>query len=185
MKNYLNNLSREFRDLIAKASDISAKVNMPAYLVGGFVRDLMLGEKNLDLDIVVEGDGIRFAEELAAALGAGLIRHVRFGTATILIGVDSKIDIATSRREHYPKPAALPLVQKGGLKDDLARRDFSINAMAISINKTSFGELIDFFGGPADLSRKKIRVLHSRSFIDDPTRVLRAVRFEQRYAFGI
>ncbi|MEI6631763.1 MAG: hypothetical protein WCL25_04015, partial [bacterium] len=92
---------------------------------------------------------------------------------------------ATSRRESYPKPAFLPVVQKGGLKDDLARRDFSINAMAISINKTSFGELVDFFGGSLDLSLKKIRVLHSKSFIDDPTRILRAVRFEQRYNFRI
>jgi tRNA nucleotidyltransferase (CCA-adding enzyme) len=185
MKKYLDSLSAEIKNFIAKASRIADRHNMTAYLVGGLVRDLFLGVKNLDLDIVVEGDGIRFAEDIAGTLGARLIAHRRFGTATLFINPDFKVDIATTRRETYPQPASLPVVERGSLRDDLSRRDFSINAMAISINGKNPGELVDFFGGASDISLKKIRVLHRRSFIDDPTRILRAVRFEQRYGFKI
>lgn len=157
---------------------------MRAYLVGGCVRDLLLDEKNLDLDIVVEGNGIKFAEELAGAFNTKLIRHKRFGTATLtLLNHRLKIDIATARREFYPQPAQLPVVEAGMLKDDLYRRDFTINAMALDINKDGRGGLIDLFGGKEDLKDKKIRVLHDLSFIDDPTRILRGVRFEQRLNF--
>lgn len=185
MKNYLNNLPKELRELIYLARDVASRNNMPAYLVGGFVRDLILGVKNLDLDIVVEGDGIKFAEGLSEKLGAGLIRHRRFGTATVILKKYLKIDIATARREYYPHPAHLPEVTRGILKDDLMRRDFTINAMAISINRQDFGRFIDCFGGKKDLADKNIRVLHDLSFIDDPTRILRAIRFEQRYNFKI
>lgn len=185
MKDYLNNLPKEIKDLIYLAGDIASGNNMPIYLVGGFVRDLILEFENLDLDIVVEGDGISFAEDFARQLKAKLIRHRRFGTATIIFKPHLKIDIATARSEFYPQPAHLPLVRSGTLKDDLYRRDFSINSMAISINHQNFGQLIDFFGGKADLRDRKIRVLHDLSFIDDPTRILRAVRFEKRYNFNI
>jgi tRNA nucleotidyltransferase (CCA-adding enzyme) len=185
MKKYLKRLPCQVKDLITLAGSISASNNTPAYLVGGFVRDLILGVDNLDLDIVVEGDGIKFAEILSQKLNAGLIRHKRFGTATIIIKKGLKIDIATSRREYYPKPAHLPEVTSSVLKDDLFRRDFSINAMAISINEPDFGSLIDCFDGRKDLNSKKIRVLHNLSFIDDPTRMLRGIRFEQRYGFKI
>lgn len=185
MKKYLNNLSTKVKNFIAKAGRSADRHNMTAYLVGGLVRDLFLGVKNLDLDIVVEGDGIRFAEDIAGTLGVRLIAHRRFGTATLFINPDFKVDIATTRRETYPQPASLPVVERGSLRDDLARRDFSINAMAISINGNNPGELVDFFGGSSDISLRKIRVLHGRSFIDDPTRILRAVRFEQRYGFQI
>lgn len=185
MREYLKKLPQGVQDLIHLASNVASGNNMPAYLVGGCVRDLILGVRNLDLDIAVEGDGIKFAEDFAKVLKAKLTRHKRFGTATVILKDNLKIDIATARRETYPHPASLPLVTPGTLKDDLARRDFTINAMAISIGMRDFGRLIDFFRGKSDLSHKKIRILHNLSFIDDPTRILRAIRFEKRYNFEI
>ncbi|MDP2905637.1 MAG: CCA tRNA nucleotidyltransferase [Candidatus Omnitrophota bacterium] len=185
MKKYLEKLPQEMRGLIKLVGDVAAQKNMRVYLVGGFVRDLLLGATNLDLDVVVEGDGISFAEDVAAELGSKLIRHHAFGTATIVSGHHLKIDVATARKEAYASPAQLPVVQPGSLKDDLFRRDFTINAMAVDINPNDFGRLIDFYGGISDLKNKKVRVLHDLSFFDDPTRILRAVRFEQRYGFHI
>lgn len=185
MKHYLNKLPKEILNLIYLAQDISCRLHLPAYLVGGFVRDLILRVKNLDLDIVVEGEGIKFAEGLSRELKAKLVRHHRFGTATVILSSYQKIDISSARKELYPEPAHLPVVTNGTLKDDLFRRDFTINAMAISISRDNFGKLVDFFGGRADLDDKKIRILHELSFIDDPTRILRAIRFEARYNFRI
>ena len=185
MRKYLKRLPKEIQDLISQASDSAYSNNMSVYLVGGFVRDLILGVKNLDLDIVVEGDGIKFAEVLSQKLNVGLIRHRRFGTATVILKKHLKVDIATARQEYYPQPAHLPEVTCGVLEDDLMRRDFTINAMAISINRQDFGRFVDCFGGRQDLANKKIRILHNLSFIDDPTRILRAIRFEQRYNFKI
>lgn len=186
MKGYLKKLPKEVQDLILLAGDIASMNNMRAYLVGGCVRDLLLEVRNLDLDIVIEGNGIKFSEELARTFNTKLIRHKRFGTATVgLLSHRLKIDIATARREFYPEPAHLPVVENGSLKDDLKRRDFTINAMAININRDGFGELLDLFGGEEDLNNKKIRVLHDLSFIDDPTRILRGIRFEQRYNFRL
>ncbi len=185
MKKYLEKLPREIKSFISVTSNLASGCNMPVYLVGGFVRDLILGVDNLDLDIVVEGDGIKFAELLSCKLNAGLTVHKRFGTATLVIDKYFKVDIATARKEYYPQPAHLPEVTSGTLKDDLVRRDFTINAMAISINRGDFGDFIDCFGGRKDLTAKKIRVLHNLSFIDDPTRILRAIRFEQRFGFKI
>lgn len=185
MREYLQRLPKGLQDLIHLTSGTAADNGFKAFLVGGFVRDLILGVKNLDLDIVVEGDGIKFAEEFASRLKAKLIRHRRFGTATVELTHNLKIDIATARVESYAEPACLPSVVSGSIKDDLKRRDFSINAMAISINRKDYGELIDFFEGRVGLSKKKIRVLHSLSFIDDPTRILRAIRFEKRFGFSM
>ncbi|MFH0912697.1 MAG: hypothetical protein V1884_00210 [Candidatus Omnitrophota bacterium] len=185
IKEYLGKLPKDLQDSVHLASKVASLDNIPAYLVGGFVRDLILGVKNWDLDIVVEGDGIKFAEILAQRLKAKLIRHRRFGTATLVLEKHLKVDIATARKERYPHPAELPEVSSGILEDDLIRRDFTINAMAISINRGDFGRFIDFFGGKEDLGHKKIRMLHNLSFIDDPTRILRAIRFEQRYDFRI
>jgi len=185
MEKYLDRLSKELKGLIKLAGDIASENNMSAYLVGGFVRDLILRVKNFDLDIVVEGDGIKFAEDFCSHLKARLITHRRFGTATIIIRPGLKVDIATARKEVYPEPASLPAVKFATLKDDLQRRDFTINAMAVSINHQDRGALIDFFDGIGDLRNKKIRVLHTLSFIDDPTRILRAVRFEKRFNFKI
>jgi tRNA nucleotidyltransferase (CCA-adding enzyme) len=185
MKDYLKRLPREVLELIYSSRTVASKNNMHVYLVGGFVRDLLLGVKNFDLDIVVEGDGLKFAEDYATMLKGKLVRHRRFGTATIILRHNLKIDIATARREIYPQPASLPVVTRSNLKDDLARRDFTINAMAISVMDDDFGRLIDFFEARNDLADKKIRVLHALSFIDDPTRILRAIRFEGRYNFRI
>ncbi|MDD4954225.1 MAG: CCA tRNA nucleotidyltransferase [Candidatus Omnitrophica bacterium] len=191
MKKYLERLPGETEGIIHAVKQICARQGMSAYLVGGFVRDLLLGVKNLDLDIAVEGDGIKFAENLAELTRGKIIRHKRFGTATIItpggssVFAGRKIDIASARSESYPQAAHLPVTRPGSLKDDLYRRDFTINAMAISLSPGSSCELLDFFGGQADLKKKNIRVLHRLSFIDDPTRILRAVRFEQRFAFKI
>jgi tRNA nucleotidyltransferase (CCA-adding enzyme) len=156
-----------------------------AYLVGGFVRDLLLRNENFDIDVVIEGDGIRFAEELGKRLGVKTRMHKEFGTAKVLYGDGFKVDVATARLEYYKAPAALPIVEHSSLKLDLYRRDFTINTLAISLNKHTFGELIDFFGAQVDIKEKSIRVLHSLSFVEDPTRVFRAVRFEQRFGFQI
>lgn len=185
MKEYLQKLPGGFQDLIHLCAEIAAENHYRVFLVGGFVRDLILGVKNLDLDIVVEGDGIKYAEDLSCRIAAKLIRHRRFGTATVELTHSLKMDIATARVECYPEPGCLPSVTAGSIKDDLKRRDFSINAMAISINKLDYGELIDFFEGKNDLRKKRIRVLHSLSFIDDPTRILRAIRFEKRFGFSM
>ena len=185
MKNNLKNLPREIKDLIALAKKVSKETKMPAYLVGGFPRDLILGVKDWDLDITVEGDGIKFAEVLAKRLNSRLIRHERFGTATLISGHRLKVDIASTRKEIYPFNACLPVVSPGSLKEDLLRRDFTINAMAVSLSDEAGQELIDIFCGRADLAAGKIRVLHNLSFKDDPTRILRAIRFQQRYNFKI
>jgi len=147
------------------------------------VRDLLLGVRNLDLDLVVEGDGIAFARILEEKLGARARVHEKFGTAALVLPGDFKVDVATARAEYYARPAALPEVVGTSIKQDLFRRDFSINAMAVKLNPAEFGKLIDFFGGQRDLQHGVVRVLHSLSFIDDPTRIFRAIRFEQRYGF--
>lgn len=180
--------------LIGKEAD---SLGINAFLVGGFVRDLILDSKNYDLDVVVEGDAIRFARILADKTGSSLVVHHKFGTATIVkpwpkwlgpaLNPDGKfkIDVATARKEVYEKPAALPTVAFSSLRDDLYRRDFTINAMAVNINKHNFGLFMDFFGGTHDLENRVVRILHDKSFIDDPTRIFRAVRFEQRFGFAI
>ena len=156
-----------------------------AFIVGGLVRDVILGKKNLDLDIVIEGEAIKLGEELSKKLDAALVVHRRFGTCSLITKGRLKIDLATARKEIYERPAALPTVEFSSLKDDLIRRDFTINAMAVSLNKESFGQLIDFFASERDLARGVIKVMHDGSFIDDPTRIFRAVRFEQRFGFSI
>ncbi|MDD5518704.1 MAG: hypothetical protein PHV98_05065, partial [Candidatus Omnitrophica bacterium] len=182
MKKYLGKIPEELQGLLNKVHNIAARKNTEAYLVGGFVRDLILGVKNLDLDIVIEGDGIGLAQDFASSLGVKITVHRQFGTATVFVRPGLKVDFSSSRQEHYPSPAHLPLVKGGSLKDDLNRRDFTLNAMAISLKD---GKLVDYFGGLNDLRHKVIRVLHPLSFIDDPTRIFRAIRFEQRYNFKI
>lgn len=181
----INKLSSEFKNVIKLVSEVSKKINLPVYLVGGCLRDLILGAKNFDLDFVVEGNGILFAQKLAKKLKSGLRIHERFGTATLHLPKHLKIDIATARKEKYPKSASLPVVSPGTLEDDLFRRDFTINAIAALVYAGRIDKPIDPFGGIADLAAKKIRVLHDLSFVDDPTRILRAVRFQQRFNFKI
>ena len=185
MKKYFKKLPQELKKIISLAAQVSKKTNMPAYLVGGFLRDLILGVKNFDLDIAVEGSGIIFAQMLAKKLKSGLKTHERFGTATLILDGLLKVDIATTRKEKYPSCACLPIVSYGLLKDDLIRRDFTINAMAVSIVEGGDQKLIDPFGGKVDLLAGRIRILHDLSFRDDPTRIFRAIRFQQRFNFKV
>lgn len=178
-------ISVEMRNRFVAIGRLADEMGFHAYLVGGFVRDLVLRIDNFDIDVVIEGDGIRFAEEMAARFGVKIRVHKEFGTAKVLYPDGFKMDIATARLEYYKAPAALPIVEHSSLKLDLYRRDFTINTLAISLNKNTYGELIDFFGAQMDIKEKTIRVLHSLSFVEDPTRVFRAVRFEQRFDFQI
>lgn len=159
---------------------------LKAYAVGGFVRDLILKRKSLDLDIVVVGDGASvFAKHFARTIGAGVITYQQFATATVFLPGGFQFDVVAARKESYPFSGSLPVVEPGSVFDDLFRRDFTVNAMALAINPGVFGELVDYFDGFKDLKNKEIRILHPKSFVDDPTRILRAVRFEQRLGFNI
>jgi len=178
-------LPSHIEKLLRDIGHIADEMGVSAYVVGGFVRDLLLGVENYDIDIVIEGDGMAFAERFAAWAGARVKVHPRFGTAVVIFPDGFKIDIATARTEYYEYPTALPTVELSSIKKDLYRRDFTINTLAIKLNTRDFGYLIDFFGGQRDLKEKTIRVLHNLSFIEDPTRIYRAIRFEQRYGFKI
>ncbi|MGC2061757.1 MAG: CBS domain-containing protein [Thermodesulfovibrionales bacterium] len=170
--------------MLQVAGRTAEEMGYTVYLVGGSVRDLLLREENLDIDIVVEGDGILFARSLGEKLQGTLRTHEKFGTATISLG-QRKIDVATARTEYYEFPAALPTVETSSIKKDLYRRDFTINTLAIRLNRKDFGQLIDFFGGQRDLREKTIRVLHNLSFVEDPTRAFRAIRFSERFGFKL
>ncbi|MDP2944771.1 MAG: CBS domain-containing protein [Atribacterota bacterium] len=174
---------KRVKDVLSKIGEIGDRLNFPVFMIGGIVRDLFLGIKNYDLDIVVEGEGIKFARELSGDLGGRIRSHEKFGTAVVILADGFKIDVATARREFYEYPAAFPKVELSSIKKDLYRRDFTINAMAIQLNQKYFGKLIDFFGGQKDLHIGVIRVLYNLSFVEDPARIIRAIRFEQRYNF--
>lgn len=191
--------------LLRLAGTTAADLQYPLYAVGGFVRDLLLGRPNFDVDLVVEGDAIAVAKRLAARYGGRTRSHKRFGTAkwilpgaiellsalTDLSGDDqstflpASLDFVTARTEFYAEPTVLPTVERSSIKLDLHRRDFTINTLAICLSPDRWGELMDFYGGERDLQEGLIRVLHTHSFVDDPTRILRAVRFEQRFGFQI
>ena len=173
----------EVRDALKAVGDIADEAGFPAYLVGGIVRDLFLRQRNLDVDIVVEGDGIIFAGLVVRKLGGRMRTHQKFGTAVIILPGGLKLDVATARLEYYESPGSLPTVELSSIKKDLYRRDFTINPLAVRLNRRHFGELIDFFGGVRDLKERNIRILHNLSFVEDPTRVFRAIRFEQRFPF--
>ena len=171
--------------IISAARDVADRMSVPVYLVGGMVRDLLLQRANEDVDLVVEGDGIAFAEALAEALEGRHHPHEPFLTAVVTLPDGLRIDVASARTEFYRTPAALPEVVNSLIRQDLYRRDFTINSLAIALSGERYGELVDFFGGRMDIQRQEIRVLHSLSFIDDPTRALRAVRYARRLGFTI
>ncbi len=171
--------------LIVAAREVADRLGVEVYLVGGMVRDLLLERANEDVDLVVEGDGIAFAEALAVALDGRHHPHLPFLTAVVTLPDGLRVDVATARTEFYRTPAALPEVATSLIRQDLYRRDFTINALAITLSGERHGELVDFFGGRMDIQRREIRVLHSLSFIDDPTRALRAVRYARRLSFTI
>ncbi len=170
---------RQAADAVAALGDRAEGV----YLVGGTIRDILLGEESFDVDIAVEGDAIAFAYELAKALGGRATPHHKFGTAIVSYGENERIDVVTTRTEFYDAPGALPTVERAGLREDLYRRDFTINAMAASLTPDDFGRLVDPFGGRGDLEARVLRVLHNLSFIDDPTRIFRGIRYEARHGF--
>ncbi len=178
-------LPRIIQTILRQAGQTGDREKIPVYTVGGFVRDLLLGIENFDLDLVVEGDGINYAQKLALCTGGDLRIHHAFGTAELKIPQGYRIDIASARAEFYSQPGALPKIRYSSIKQDLIRRDFTVNAMALGLNGDNFGQIIDFFRGEKDLESGLIRVLHNLSFIDDPTRIFRAIKFEQRYYFTI
>lgn len=172
-------------EVLTAAGELAREAGGHAYLVGGAVRDVLLGRSVEDVDVVVEGNGVELAERLVARFGGHSHPHEAFLTAAVHLGGDVRLDVATARTEFYRSPAALPEVETSAMRQDLYRRDFTINAMAINLTPGRFGDLLDFFGGQRDLDRRQIRVLHSLSFLDDPTRAIRAVRFATRLGFEI
>ncbi|MCG2712238.1 MAG: CBS domain-containing protein [Candidatus Omnitrophica bacterium] len=178
-------LPKKTISFLKKIGRIADQQKINAYIIGGFVRDLIQGRANLDMDIVVEANAIEFAQILAKRFKAEVEIHQRFKTAKIKLKDGTMLDIATARTEFYEYPAALPVVKSSSLAQDLCRRDFTINTLAIGLNKKTFAKLIDFFNGGKDIREKRIRVLHDLSFVEDPTRILRAIRFEQRFDFLI
>ena len=176
----LDGQNRAFLDALRRKSEAES---LPVYLVGGPVRDALLGFRVKDLDFVVEGDAIALARDMAADTGWDVVVHQRFGTATLAKG-PSRVDLVTARRESYSSPGVLPEVVPGTILDDLARRDFSINSMAMPVH-ASGSEVLDPHGGMDDLWKKQVRILHPLSFVDDPTRLFRAVRYEQRFGFRL
>lgn len=185
MKEAIDQLPEGIRGQLRRAARLADESGLALYLVGGTVRDMLLRRARMDIDLAVEGDGMRFADRLARASGGRCAPNPRFLTATVEMPEGHSLDVATARSETYEHPGALPRVASASMDVDLARRDFTINAMAVSLNGRSSGELVDPFEGRADLRTKRVRILHDRSFIDDPTRLFRAVRFEQRLRFRL
>lgn len=171
------------RELLTRIGCCAEQKGYRACLVGGAVRDLLLGESSLDLDIVIEGDALDVARSFATPGDPAPVLHQRFGTATLVSG-SFRVDLATARNESYHSPGALPSVRPGSIEQDLLRRDFTINAMAIRLGTERHGELVDPYGGRGDLQHGLLRVLHEASFKDDATRILRGVRYEQRLGFA-
>lgn len=182
-------LPEEYVDLLRLAGKLGDDQGCSVYAVGGFVRDLLMNRANLDMDLSVEGDGIVFAEALARKLGGRVRPHQKFKTAVVAFsnsrGDPLRVDVATARLEYYEHPGALPTVELSSIKMDLFRRDFTINALAVQLNKERFGMLVDPFGAQRDMKEKTLNILHSLSFIEDPTRILRAIRFETRFQFRL
>ncbi|MFH1152585.1 MAG: CBS domain-containing protein [Pseudomonadota bacterium] len=188
-KNILNfideRLSPRIIELLKAIGKAGDDLGYDLYVVGGFVRDLLLYRSVEDIDIVVEGDGIAFARNFSEQQGGRFNAYRKFGTAVVILPDGFKVDVASARLEYYKAPAALPTVEMSSIKLDLFRRDFTINTLAIHLNHEGFGTLIDFFGGQRDLKDKTIRIIHNMSFVEDPTRVFRAIRFANRYDFTI
>jgi tRNA nucleotidyltransferase (CCA-adding enzyme) len=178
-------LPQKVQTILQKVGEVADRLNYNAYAVGGFVRDIFLRHENLDIDVVIEGDGIAFARRFADVYHVRVRIFQKFKTAVIIFPDGFKIDVATARTEYYETPGALPIVERSSLKMDLYRRDFTINTLAVKLNERHFGILIDFFGAQRDIKEGRISVLHNLSFVEDPTRVFRAIRFEQRFHLRI
>ncbi len=172
----------EYMEILEHAGQIASSMGYKIYAAGGIVRDLLLGMECSDIDLVVEGDAIELAKSLGEKLGGRVRVHPKFFTATVRFPQGRQVDVATARVEFYQYPAAMPQIEASSLHQDLYRRDFTVNAMAVSLNSDDFGDIVDFFGGREDLEQGLLRVLHNLSFVEDPTRILRGVRFEKRYS---
>jgi len=173
------------------AGKVGEGLGVPVYAVAGFVRDILLDRRPMDLDVLVEGDGVAFARRLVEEVGGNLVPHPEFGTASIegagrgeAAGI-ARVDIASARRERYDAPGALPVVSAASVDEDLRRRDFSVNAMAMALSPSSFGRLLDPLGGQLDLKRRRLRPLEPLSFVEDPTRIFRAARYAARLGFRL
>lgn len=171
--------------ILRLAGQLAGDLGCQVYCVGGFVRDLLLRVPNFDVDLVVDGEGETLTRALAEHLGGKERIHERFHTGVVILPDGSKIDVATARTEYYEFPAALPNVERSSMREDLYRRDFTINTLAVCLDPSCFGDLIDYFGGRQDIEKGLVRILYNFSFVEDPTRILRAIRFEQRYRFQI
>jgi len=179
-------LPRPIIDILKNVGRVADELGYNAYVVGGFVRDMFLRHENLDIDLVIEGDAVTFARSFAKSFPEVRVRvFQKFKTAVIIYPTGFKLDVATARTEYYETPGALPIVERSSLKMDLYRRDFTINTLAVKVNERHFGILIDYFGAQRDIKEGSISVLHNLSFVEDPTRVFRAIRFEQRFGFKI
>ena len=186
VKNLLKGrLSQDLLSILERISQIASRSELGVFAVGGFVRDLLLNIPNKDIDIVVEGNGILFASKLAEEFDGKVKTHEKFGTSVVIFPDGYRIDVAMARVEYYEYPAALPTIKQSSVNSDLSRRDFTINSLAIKLNGEGAFCLIDFFNGERDLKNKEIHVLHNLSFIDDPCRLFRAIKFEQRFSFKI
>ncbi len=183
-REFKTHLPEEILQLLREIGEAAKLRGERAFLVGGVVRDLLLGYPSLDLDLVIEGKAIPLAHQLAKTKGWEIKTYPRFGTAT-LYRENFRLDLATARSESYPHPGALPVVQPGTIAEDLFRRDFTINAIAVQLSPDSFGEFLDPYEGRKDLAKGLIRILHENSFKDDPTRILRGIRYEQRFDFHL
>ncbi|MBQ3033029.1 MAG: CBS domain-containing protein, partial [Deferribacterales bacterium] len=178
-------LPKHILNIFEEIGVMAEREGVQVYVVGGFVRDLMMKNKNCDIDIVVEGDATKFALLFAEEKGGKASVHTKFKTAVVILPDGFKIDFATARTEYYMMPAAAPEVEEASIRNDLFRRDFTINAMAVRLDGKQYGQLLDFFSGQKDINEKKIRALHSLSFVDDPSRAFRAIRFAVRFGFDI
>ena len=178
-------LDKDIFRLLERIAQVGERCGVSVYAVGGFVRDLLLNIPNQDIDIVVEGEGIPFAVRLAEEFGGRVKSHEKFGTSVVIFPDGYRIDVATARMEYYQHPGALPTVEKSSVRSDLFRRDFTINCMAVKLTGANAFCLIDFINGERDLKNREIHVLHSLSFIEDPCRLFRAIRFEQRFGFEL
>jgi tRNA nucleotidyltransferase (CCA-adding enzyme) len=186
MTELLSKLDKKLLDIITEVGQLASQLKLNAYLVGGPVRDLILNRSNIDLDITVEDNGMRLAEGFAKAhAGSKLVKYPAFKTATVSLAKGLMVDFATARKETYSKGGVFPKVTPSTIKDDLFRRDFTVNAVAIFINPKTWGKMVDPFDGLKDLRAKKIRILHEKSFVDDPTRIVRAARFKTRLKFSM
>jgi tRNA nucleotidyltransferase (CCA-adding enzyme) len=176
-------IGNEKLELLTRLGGMAAERGEKLCLVGGAMRDILLGRRGPDVDLTLEGDVLQFTSEAAAALGLECVAHKPFGTATLSSRTGLRVDVATARSETYTHPGVLPQIKPGTIQADLRRRDFTVNAIAMSLLPSNFGALYDPFGGERDIERRALRVLHAGSFIDDPTRILRGFRFTDRFSF--